>query len=465
MNFYEILGLKPGASEIEIKKAYFKMIRLHPPESDPEQFQKIREAYEQLKDGEHTTEAFIFPDCSEPAAKEMLEQIETYRKTRNTKKFRDTCEKAWKCFPNHIQFLYYLIIAQRQCGNTGKAVKNAELLVSKEPENKWFQKELATSYIERGFTQKAYSACEKAYTLGCRELDFILIYAMSCENCKAYNKGREILLEVIRQEKKWSKQEIPELVEVYFSLYHLDFYATGSSFLEITERFCSIIKTYGIYMDESISDFAMIIAHIAMKKGHGIKEYEKAKQLFSTMRKNCHSDSVEEMKNAINTAETTFDILRFINDPRFGETIKTGYEVYYNPDLDSRTRKFAIMDTQLCMIEERADILKEAKLVQQEFPDYYKKLEDFLKKLETEKSVSYLKNSLQKEYRRIAADFAGGVYYEKYPQEKEKAYGTVLNKGTEDEPYIRQTKKIGRNDPCPCGSGKKYKHCCMNKQK
>ena len=21
-------------------------------------------------------------------------------------------------------------------------------------------------------------------------------------------------------------------------------------------------------------------------------------------------------------------------------------------------------------------------------------------------------------------------------------------------------KKIGRNEPCPCGSGKKYKHCC-----
>jgi hypothetical protein len=22
----------------------------------------------------------------------------------------------------------------------------------------------------------------------------------------------------------------------------------------------------------------------------------------------------------------------------------------------------------------------------------------------------------------------------------------------------------GRNDPCPCGSGKKYKHCCALKQ-
>jgi len=26
-------------------------------------------------------------------------------------------------------------------------------------------------------------------------------------------------------------------------------------------------------------------------------------------------------------------------------------------------------------------------------------------------------------------------------------------------------KKVGRNDPCPCGSGKKYKHCCWNKDR
>ena len=28
-------------------------------------------------------------------------------------------------------------------------------------------------------------------------------------------------------------------------------------------------------------------------------------------------------------------------------------------------------------------------------------------------------------------------------------------------PYVRQTPKIGRNDPCPCGSGKKFKKCCL----
>jgi len=29
-------------------------------------------------------------------------------------------------------------------------------------------------------------------------------------------------------------------------------------------------------------------------------------------------------------------------------------------------------------------------------------------------------------------------------------------------PYIREGNKIGRNDPCPCGSGKKYKRCCLH---
>ncbi|MFC1943581.1 preprotein translocase subunit SecA [Chloroflexota bacterium] len=32
--------------------------------------------------------------------------------------------------------------------------------------------------------------------------------------------------------------------------------------------------------------------------------------------------------------------------------------------------------------------------------------------------------------------------------------------GGNAQPQKRTGKKIGRNDPCPCGSGKKYKHCC-----
>ena len=30
---------------------------------------------------------------------------------------------------------------------------------------------------------------------------------------------------------------------------------------------------------------------------------------------------------------------------------------------------------------------------------------------------------------------------------------------------VREYKKIGRNDPCPCGSGQKYKNCCLKSGK
>lgn len=35
-----------------------------------------------------------------------------------------------------------------------------------------------------------------------------------------------------------------------------------------------------------------------------------------------------------------------------------------------------------------------------------------------------------------------------------------LYKEQKESTTIRKEKKIGRNDPCPCGSGKKYKKCC-----
>ena len=37
--------------------------------------------------------------------------------------------------------------------------------------------------------------------------------------------------------------------------------------------------------------------------------------------------------------------------------------------------------------------------------------------------------------------------------------------GTVKQQPVRKDKKVGPNDPCPCGSGKKYKKCCMQKDK
>ena len=45
-----------------------------------------------------------------------------------------------------------------------------------------------------------------------------------------------------------------------------------------------------------------------------------------------------------------------------------------------------------------------------------------------------------------------GIFSEEKRKEIQKQY--------RESGIVRNEEKIGRNDPCPCGSGKKYKKCC-----
>jgi preprotein translocase subunit SecA len=59
-----------------------------------------------------------------------------------------------------------------------------------------------------------------------------------------------------------------------------------------------------------------------------------------------------------------------------------------------------------------------------------------------------------------AAPVPGNVQY--HHADYDEALGSSPDKlpaGEEHKPFVRQEQKVGRNDPCPCGSGKKYKQC------
>ncbi len=48
---------------------------------------------------------------------------------------------------------------------------------------------------------------------------------------------------------------------------------------------------------------------------------------------------------------------------------------------------------------------------------------------------------------------------------KETGTAAANNSEVKKQPVRNKDKKVGPNDPCPCGSGKKYKKCCMQKDK
>ena len=49
---------------------------------------------------------------------------------------------------------------------------------------------------------------------------------------------------------------------------------------------------------------------------------------------------------------------------------------------------------------------------------------------------------------------------------REKVAKEIQAVGTEPvkQKPVRKQEKVGPNDPCPCGSGKKYKKCCRDKE-
>ncbi len=59
---YAVLGLQRGAEPRQIKHAYFRLVREHPPEEDAATFKLIRAAYEKLRsaDVKAATDLFLF---------------------------------------------------------------------------------------------------------------------------------------------------------------------------------------------------------------------------------------------------------------------------------------------------------------------------------------------------------------------------------------------------------------------
>ncbi len=77
---------------------------------------------------------------------------------------------------------------------------------------------------------------------------------------------------------------------------------------------------------------------------------------------------------------------------------------------------------------------------------------------DTEVSLGFDKEKLYKNMVDAKADWLYGLpaWEQIYDEETRKALYLEAKKMN----TIVKGKKIGRNDPCPCGSGKKYKFCC-----
>jgi HEAT repeat protein len=133
----------------------------------------------------------------------------------------------------------------------------------------------------------------------------------------------------------------------------------------------------------------------------------------------------EDENNDMDSYELFASCLRGIGDPRGIEKLQYIYTnendaTYVGDDLECLSIIHNVD------IPERTDILRKRKKQEERQKDRGKKL--------SELASNYRKNKEQ-----IMSENGGKVV-----------------------PFKRDLPKVGRNEPCPCGSGKKYKKCCLN---
>ena len=72
------------------------------------------------------------------------------------------------------------------------------------------------------------------------------------------------------------------------------------------------------------------------------------------------------------------------------------------------------------------------------------------------------------DFRKKVDNYSNDQYMD-FPERLKRELKSPEYKKRDDEysqlPYVKEAPDIGRNDPCPCGSGKKYKNCCMGLNK
>jgi hypothetical protein len=79
-----------------------------------------------------------------------------------------------------------------------------------------------------------------------------------------------------------------------------------------------------------------------------------------------------------------------------------------------------------------------------------------------DKPYSWLEDEDNLPFGDTAAEFADWCgFTEAYRKERDRARQSLLEWSSVHAPAHNPNRAVGRNDPCPCGSGSKYKKCCL----
>lgn len=454
-DYYEILGLNAEASKEDIKKAYFKLVRKYPPDRYETQFMDIRKAYETLSN-EKTRKQYDLVNYLSTDIKYEYNSASTLLKEGDLTGAIRILEKILESDPGILIVKSLLAEAYLKNRNSGKALEMYKELTSEEPKNAAFAGYLANAYLMRGWQKKAIVAYNRAIELDSDNISLWMGLGDAHIKNEEYLEAKRVLekaLDVVG--------DISDNTIIYFKLIMLDIESESMSSMY---KYLDKLTEVALNNNEIKDNVAWSLSHIA-------------KYLMCV-------DNLEEAKSIIDRAAEILPKDKDIECTKIDiDNFKKYEDIFSELDMDDKIKDqvvglvaFKIMPNMILGIEDdRKEVMtyfyeyeilenysnyqSSIQKLKKDYPELYIVREDFFNKAISSTERKKLKLDYRKKLNKYK-NVMGDIFDIEEDEDEYEEFENWYDDNEYQEPYVRKEPKIGRNDPCPCGSGKKYKNCC-----
>jgi curved DNA-binding protein CbpA len=451
---YEILGIPETAGNEEIKRAYFGMVRKYPPDRFPKEFKEIRAAYETLMDTQKRAEYDAIGGLPSSVVP-LFHEAQRFDRLGRKNKAAEMYEIILKSHPelDNLRELYALSLSSDD--KNGKAAEVWEELCRRQPGNAYYARELSRNYFDRGWHKKAVAEIQRSLTLDRTAIDSwtMLVSFTTTGTAHGTNVWEEI--------NKISREAIETLKNVTtdewkkIPLYTHLFVASGIKKIETARKYLRevirLVRENGRNGQEggrhALDEILLIIPPESLA-GFYFEIQELAGMVLGRI------DAMTRRR--LNQLQQSFDTEN-LPQKGFDEIFRDLFRI-----LNSDSHADMSYD-EISILEEEAEILTiecilldspdtfnpQIRRLKEAYPGLYGLHDSFfneaLRTRNPEKMIHQRTKKISKLKRKIGID---------EEDDDDEGAEEVVQTVRRDQP------KVGRNDPCPCGSGKKYKRCC-----
>jgi hypothetical protein len=428
-DYYEILGIEKTAEAQEIKRGYFARVRQYPPERFPEEFKELRAAYETISDEQKRAEYDELGALPEYAA-DMFHSAQRAGQMGKHAQATDVYRTILKLNPGLTKVMEEYARSLEAEGKYGKAIETWELLCGQNPAQIRYALQLGHSYNDRGWRKKALTQYRRCLEIDKSSAKVWLALIKSLIEGKEWEEvktaGREALKAA---EDSWDKIYLYIQCFVFFSE---DDPGAAEEYLKNILRLMRGNPDKTRDMEEDILPLAFCL--VSPELTRLFPYIEEMTKLLPPMSDESHKLFAKAKRNF------TIENLEEKGFPNLFHDLL----IIQNNDDGSQDCRNDRMAMEYVILAEKETYRPLLLRLEKEYPELYELHKNFfneaLRTHNPEKMMNQRSKALAKQ------DLVPFGYQDDDDEEPVQT--------------IRRTEpKTGRNDPCPCGSGKKYKHC------